>query len=633
MIASVFAAVSLQAQTVVYVAPDTGVKVKPNTLFYVGGDMKVANYTNSVKKVSNEGKVKITKKLINSNNDGSNFVNEFPKTGEYGQLIINSNTSENNVGDITSVVRFNSNFNFQTIAIPYTGVTTESFVKEVFGLEESDDISNAFISHSGNGKFVRNRYKNPLFYWNNETYTLDNLAQSDDLKGPEKEYAVSSFSKLGDLQTALKTKLSGTPHKDNLSVTVTGYVPGPTNKTTNKYGEYYGSYIFDFTKTIEKSKGWGDYKQPGDGVDNTVDKYGANIYHFGNPYTSNIDLSKGVGFTGVGASIYQFQSNNYVEGTSPGQRISYSPITAATGEGAGDPAQYVRPFQSFYIKLPDLAKGSTHQFMFKNEMKTFNLPNNTVSNVLFTKNSSLRPIINQVGLDLYDTNGFTGVKTYVVASDIYDAAQQGVGAEVYNVSMSDKDTGIYTLQENEDGTINEQLSVGKTYINGVNADKYVAKPIHVVFQNGKGQYTLKARLNESLENNKNAFYFEDKSTGKIQKVTKDFEYTFNVNGTEKDRFVLYWAATPNQEKVEEVAKQEVSSTVVFKDADTYKVRFDKGIKKADVFVYNISGQLVNTARNIDASVDYIVPLRGNSSVYIVKVVGDNGQVTTKKIIK
>ena len=96
---------------------------------------------------------------------------------------------------------------------------------------------------------------------------------------------------------------------------------------------------------------------------------------------------------------------------------------------------------------------------------------------------------------------------------------------------------------------------------------------------------------------------------------------------------MYWAATPNNEKVEEVAKQEVNTTIVFKDVDTYKVRFDKGIKKADVFVYNISGQLVNTSRNIDASVDYIVPLKGNSSVYIVKVVGDNGQVVTKKIIK
>ncbi|MBN3662015.1 MAG: T9SS type A sorting domain-containing protein, partial [Ornithobacterium rhinotracheale] len=56
-------------------------------------------------------------------------------------------------------------------------------------------------------------------------------------------------------------------------------------------------------------------------------------------------------------------------------------------------------------------------------------------------------------------------------------------------------------------------------------------------------------------------------------------------------------------------------------------------KKADVFVYNSSGKLLSVAKNVDATKDYIVPVQANTTVYVVKVVGDNGSVVTKKIIK
>lgn len=638
LIATAFCVFSAKAQTM-YVAPNTDVKIQSGALLYVSGGAKVDTYTDASKKVSNEGQVKITGGLQTSNDDGSSFVEEHIGAGKYGQLIVLNGIA--NTGKISAKVKTpdNSRFVYFPLALPYSGVTATDVVKQLFG---DNAVSSAFVNYvGGRGGFDKNRYKNALFVWNNEKYQLDHLTADYPIGQAGKQadyYAVNAkYAVAGELASAPKT-LVGVPVNNDVTVTLNKYsLKTKKNNDVNQWGEAYGSYISDFT--MAQPNEWTNYHVLADqGKVNNTD-FGARIYYLGNPFTSNINLSKlGADFLNNVQAIVQLEQEGYTEEVNKGNastaKDADSNVTtyqAITADGTGDVNRLavVAPFQTFQVKMKE-SMPETTQVTFNDNVKTFEGPTQgDLVNVMFGKQTNRS--INQLGLDLYTAkNQNTGARTYVVASNIYEAAAKGKGTEIYNIAMSDKSMGIYTLQENEDGSVAFE---DKTYINGVNADKYIAKPIHLVTQNLQGKYTLKARLNDALAANNNTFFFEDKKTGKVVKVTQNFAYTFTGNGTEKDRFVLYWAKTPEKALEQNLAKEQLSATQVYKEGNSFKVRFEKGINKADVFVYNISGQLISVAKGVSTSTDYVVAVKGNAGVYIVKVVGDNGKVTTKKIIK
>ena len=177
LLSSVFALFSLQAQqATMSVASNTNVKVKPGTTLFVGGEMKVAEYTNS-NKVSNQGNIKITGKLTNQNSSGSNFVNEFTKLGEtttgertseYGQLIVSQ--SGENTGKIQSVVKPNQGFVYHSLAVPYEGVTAFNLVKQLYATTTSvtdEKIGDSFVGYrfeTGSKKYFDKNRK--LVYYN-----------------------------------------------------------------------------------------------------------------------------------------------------------------------------------------------------------------------------------------------------------------------------------------------------------------------------------------------------------------------------------------------------------------------------------------------------------------------------------
>ncbi|MGQ2141845.1 T9SS type A sorting domain-containing protein [Ornithobacterium rhinotracheale] len=611
------------------VKKNTNVKVSSNTLFYVKGDTKLEAYdSGSSSKFANQGNVKIDGNLNTSDSAGKNFVNEFPETAKYGQLIIKQD-AQSNSGKISSEFKFKSALAWHPLALPYKGITAGDVVKQAFGVSSVDG---AFVKYSpGRGGYANGydeeRYKNAIFFWNNSEHGFEQLEESSPIGAmmgdAARYYAITKFSSLHELNNE-KRSLSGIPVNQNFTLTLNSYtIDG--NRKFNKWGEAYGSYIIDFTQAMPQD--WSKYNER-----QVNQEFGSNIFYLGNPYTSNIDLKALVEQSGASAKILamvQFTTQNYNDAVNQGNASnSYGvKMNGYTGQNTGDEKfRYVRPLQTFAIKTT----GSVN-LNFNDKVKTFKSGDNDspTPNVLYLKNNNGGAMFAQVGLDLYDANGETGNRTYVVASDVQPKEGADI-IELYNIAMTDENTGIYTLQDNEEV---ERRGEGKLYINGVNSETYVGKPVALVMQNGKGQYRLKARLNGDAKASANKFYFEDKNTGKIQEIGENFDYEFTSTGTEKDRFVVYWGQVPKVNDVAETAKKATQSTLVFKDGNDFKVRFDKGIKNADVFVYNISGQLLSVAKNVDATKDYVVPVQANTTVYVVKVVGDNGSVVTKKIIK
>ncbi|MRI62583.1 T9SS C-terminal target domain-containing protein [Ornithobacterium rhinotracheale] len=634
LIASVFAAFTANAQSpTLTVTSNTNVKVQNGALLYVGGKAKVENYTDTTKKVSNDGKIKITNGLTNGNStDGKNFVNEFPATGQYGQLIVlNEGT---NTGSISSGVKFGKSYVFYPLALPYKNITAGDVVKQIWGI----DGSSAFVAFQAgrNPKFPNfdpKRYQNPLFFWNNDTYTLDQLASGDEIgkSGTEaRYYAVSDYSSLNGARMD-KISLSGTPINKAFDVTLNPYHVSD-NFAENKWGEVYGSYISDFT--MDKPTQWDKYGLNDVKYENTGN-FGDNIFFLGNPYTSNIDLKELINQSSAQSSIValiQFTNvndvNNYNVGVNNGTASNAygKNMNGATGQGGGDANLFVvRPFQTFAVKT-----NASVTLKFNDDIKKFDIAKAETPNNMFAKAGNDDFSLVQVGISLFTKDGQeTGQKTYVAASDIY-AKRNEIVTELHNIALKDDNTGIYTEQDQEEVATR---GGGKLYVNGINADTYVGKPVKLVMQNANGAYIFKANLNKEAKESANKFFFEDKKTGKVIKIGEDFAYGFTSNGTEKDRFAIYWAAAPKANSVAESAKEATNTTTVFRVGNDFKVKFDKGIRKADVYVYNISGQLVSSAKAVDASTDYVVPVQGNATVYIVKVVGDNGSVVTKKIIK
>ncbi|SZD72557.1 Por secretion system C-terminal sorting domain [Candidatus Ornithobacterium hominis] len=612
-----------------FVKGDTNVKVKQNTLFYVGGDVKVGSYTdNSNSKVSNEGNIRVTGNFTNENIDsngrnGKNFVNEYVKGNHYGQLIIDGQVS----GEIEGDLELTNNIAYHPISLPFSNYTYEDMVRDAFA---GKTVQYHGYNPKSNKKYDPNRYKNPVFVWNNKTFTLDHVVNSTRLT-PGNYYAVNTMESTWGAIRGQKTQYFGEPQAADVSITLTGYEV-PNKLDLNAWGEAYGSYISDFTKEVPN--GWNTNISGGNDLDGGT--FGDNIFWLGNPFTSNVDLGEISNLLGGKVTaIYQGQSNKYTRKDGNGEAV-HGKVNASliyTKNGTGDAsALKLRPYHTLGIKAEDLSKGETQNFVFKQAMKTFNIGSDTPNTVLRRGNSA--SVVYQAGMDIYDAQGNdTNSRFYVVAGDIYEAEAKGEGIEIYNTNFNDAALGAYTLQEKEDGSVAENLVENKVYINGVNF-KYAGKPIQVVFNAPEaGNFTFKTRLNETLENSKYNFYFEDKKEGVVKKVTPDFEYSFTANGKETDRFVMYWMQTPSQLAPKEIEEVRTPQTIVFKDFDTHKVRFDSDWKSADVYVYSINGQLLYADKKVSTQNDYTLRLGNSTGVYVVKAVADNGEEVTKKIIK
>lgn len=591
------------------------VTVKPNTLKYVQGNFEVkANATET-----NQGNVKVDGSFTVDDANAGVFKNDFASGTQYGQLILKNGQTV--TGKIVSGFKNATSavFPFHPLGIPFTNYKASDLAEQ---LGITTPVYNAY---TGNGSFQHNRYLNTIWKWNNSQYALENLdATTTTTVLPTGEYIV--FNQMTPLTNeGSVVDYKGTPNATEVQLDLSEFnIPGSDNLAVNMYGEELWSYLDDPFVTVDAA--WSTQTTTARPAD-----YGENLYYFSNPYTSNINLTDIIPSDGKVKGIQQVPGTSYDEsGQTSGATLNQDQmVTYTSGNGFGDSEiLQVRPFHTFVLKV-DRTQTPPANFTLADGVKTFDItgatpPPSYNRNAVHNPFYQLKMMLNIDGSNIY--------QTFIGAAQGFEAAEQG-GNEAYNIRLDDNADAIYTLQENADGSINQELMGNKTYINGINVDNYVAKPIHLVHQVATpGQYTFKGIVSEDVLNSSNEFYFEDVEEGFIQNITADFEYSFTATETSTDRFRIYWNGTPETMSVGDVASK--AKTLVYKNNDdNFKVRFADHWTRANVMVYNVMGQLVHVAKDVDASYDYTLPLKGQSAAYIVKAVNADGEVATQKIIK
>lgn len=629
------------------------VKVQPNTLFYFGDNLNVTSSTVGV--FENAGNVKVDGNYVNSmpSTKGENFVSTWADNQNYGQVIIKNQAAANagflsmEKGKISPVT-----YSWGQFAMPFV-------------YNNGDDaMQNLFNRTYVNGA---NRYYASMMVWDNTSKAEFDHLRNNTAVSPIGYYILNlTYNSAGikPLMTgAGKLQYYGKAANMEYSGAMNTSIYFPTTPWSgwrnmkNSHNEKYSTYIAEYVRSASDP----DYNF----------LFGKYYFQFGNPYTSNIDLAY-IGLPNDGVTNYDdgvyipnllavVKSSSATWNEQNGLSTSafvMAKFDAVNGEWTGAAeALIAKPFEPFVIVLKDdTAPGD---FTFTDKLKTFNMtPGQMGTNVTITpKNdskaniSSLTDISSsnsdfyQVGLKLYN-NGLPTENSIFVA--VTNSVSNGVPNDL-EADYSDFGTqsGFYLDQEKADGTA-IKTAARKMHINTINSN-YVNKPIPLFFNRKSGDnttYELKADLFYQNIFNKldhsdmnfadgNSFFFYDGVKNILLPITADFSYMVLPQGTNSNReyYQLYWNGGPVYNK-EDLSSDELAlgSTIIYRDNDLHKVRFNDQWSSAEIMVYDMTGRNIMAYDNVDANVDFSINVP-KAGAYIVRIEANTGEVYTQKILK
>ena len=683
------ACLSANAQILSYLDSNANVYVGKNALVYNGGGMKIKNNA----QVLNYGNVMIVggntdvfKTVDASNvdktetNGGGNFINKLndpanyasvnspssPSIYTYGQLYISGLIQNNVTAIVDQEYRAVKHGAYQQISLPF-------FNKTFSTLSGTTEFNKLFTNTRWSQNEIlkwNNRYARFDFV-DNATKTLTANGANDKstgyyILGSNGLDAANPATQLGGTQTAFTIK--GIPYAEENVTDATiadagkdiNY--GVNGASVNMYNERYNSYLQDGLHIASGGSAW-------DAADANGRGFGKNLYQYGNPFLTNLDLSR-IGHTesattGDGndlSNIYGIRFETSGVQYTPnkgGGSTSYKYVTFTNTSGipggltGGTPSvpvgdvdyMMVRPMGTFVIKMKDNTKSSPSAerlLDFKTLRRFQYYPRVSNSyNVTASRTSSKvagSSTTKQLGVIALDANGNEIGKTYYV---VYADAVTG---------HPDKETSQVTaFSDNIVGTYEEAVAGGYDYnqtnkywlyINEANESSFKGKNIKLVnYSTNIKSYKFEIREDAKLVNegthalsSGEGFYLR-KSVANSELVSLKQGDTFAVDGTEYD---LYYGkpdasgtlgttdgATPSRTKI-----------VYIQEADKYIVKFDPNWKKADVYIHDMSGKLIFSEKNVSASSDYLIKLdNGVNNTYIINVVSDLGVKVTSKIIK
>lgn len=667
----------LHAQTLTYVDEGAKFYVSSGALVYSGGDWELN--ANTAATVENSGNIMIVGEYkkgtrASAASEGKEFVNVWTATNDYGQVQILS--SKGTTDALMTVQRpaaptsyFGGSF---PISFPFKDQV--NYVMTAFGLPTT-----SFKGTCGIDVNCGNRYDMTMYKWNNSKIQGDAVVSGDNFKAGD--YYFLNLRPAAGLQSYMTGTINykGTPAPVAYASTgIASVIPSMTESAfsdlgyndwktkVNPYNERYESYM---------------------GYVNSTNKYtGKNIYRFGNPYTSNLDLTAVDGvnawlkITNGGTRTLQQATKDelikdfYITKRTPDYDVTWNPAKGSTNVNAdyysakfdgtnwvGNPeALFIRPLETFNLNFPllnptKLGSRIVHlDVNFTDFHKTFVYPTvGTPTTVTTPKNavvtaktasvtgrSAQTASAGDAGIIALNRDGFYQAEVFLLKDNLVEAAPVylvGTNYSDISANAAQSNSKLFLYGMNADGTANLQ---SQKSFSEFNSDTYIGKPLAVGLKGlttGES-YELRFNLYEGdiFHNVKDltngAFFIKDNKNNTVKQVSPSQSYKFTADSSDMTgRFDFYWKETAANGTLAADAADYKGATIIYKDADVQKIRFESVSSKATVQVYNMAGRLVSSADNVSTAQDYTLKTLP-TGVYIIRVVYANDEARTIKAI-
>lgn len=623
--------------TLFQVGPATTFSVEENALVYNGGGVQTVGTGKydikgnvMVVGTASDGFKTLTAQGDSEKTDGGNFIlrlNDLTNYTSYGQLFISGLAQNNLTGIVDKEYRAKNHGTgnyFQQIALPFYDKTLNTL---------STELGKTF----GTTRFTQNE----ILKWNNAKVVSDHFTDlATKTSDPTGYYMLGS--KENNFNPSSQTfTIKGRPYSDQNALTLTlqgagtNINFGPNGTAINQYRERYNSYLqdaFDF--------GTGAWI-------NT--NYGKNIYQFGNPFFTNLDLSK-IGYVesadGDGNQLAAIQGIRYDPGSvatsATGSTFSTGALTQtfvqsgpSKGTPAGDAGLIIKPMQTFVIKLTSSANTTTEQLNF-NTLRRFNSSLRTAGvkyDVTAKRSSGTGATVKQLGIKGLDAAGNEIARAYYV---VYPEATTGHTTKATTQATNSSSNLIGTFEEDAVNGGYDSNYTGKywLYINEANEHDFVGKaiPFRIYGSEVKSlkfdilENTVPLEADEHRLSTGIGFYYQAATGGRVEIRQGQ---TIPVTG---NSYSLFYG---NEGVLSSADTLKPSRTmVVYNPAvDDYAVRFDPSWKQANINVYDMSGRLVQAIAKVKTSADYPLVLPKEKATYLVTAVSEQGEVMNTKILR
>lgn len=582
-------------------------------------------------------------------------------TSTYGQLYISGLAQGNISGFVSKEYLATKNGSMQQMALPFYQKSLSSLATDLGIASFANDRSTAAVGYWENQRPLMHNLtgdKNTLDKAPNDVQTVVNnnagryYAVGTANWNPSSPNAAAQLVSGGPVYS-----VTGVPFSDSVPISYTmtgaGYGGGSTpisygvgNGNINNlvYNELYKSYLqdaFDLT-----SQGFFNAT-----VGSESGTFGRNMYQFGNPFFTNIDLSTigynertaggddGNSITSIQA--VRFESIGVVTNGTGTHATSYKYITYNTdGTPAGDfKGAIVKPMQAFVIKLRNNASSQTinfnsmRRFAMVQRAKTGTVADNAYS-VTGAKSATANGTLKQLAVIGLNSSGDEVMRTYFVVGPDAKTAHNSE-AKLQAAAFSGK---LNTREElpngGEDMTYANQYWL---YINEANQNDFQGKKVRMV-TNTTDIKSYKFELSENatdLQAGQSTFvdgglgFYIEQNTGVYQPIS----HNQILNTTTADAGLYYGLPNSIVLGTQNVSVVKDEFTIAFEpNTNTHQAIFPKTWKSANIRIYDLSGKLIFSKDKVKTAENFILPLTINGG-YLVEAVSDTGVKSSKKVLK
>lgn len=646
---------SVSAQVICHVDAGGLFYVSENTLVYNGGGVQTRDtgIYDIHGNVMIQGATGDTFKTLTAGGgdklNGGNFILRLnspstPATSTYGQLFIDGISQ----GNLTAVVdkefrtpKHGTTNYFQQVALPFSNKTLSTLSTELAKNFGTTRWTQNEILKWDNRNVVSRHYTNLATVTTDPTgyYMLGSSNGNLDTSTPPAGMVANAPAANGTVYT-----LRGVPYAAPITSVLenagAGINFGTGGNAVNEYNEKYNTYLqdkFDFSTGT-----W-------------VNNYGKNFYQFGNPYFTNLDLSK-IGYIesatiGDQNQLLTIQGVRFDPGVvttlpngstyTTGAQIQTFVLSGANqGVPVADVGLIIKPMQSFVIKLtadgtvPPTTAQRTLNFAtlrrFKSTVRAAGENYTVTANKATTAGSTVK----QLGVKGLDVNGNEIARAYYV---VYADAKSGHPGQASTQATNSSTNLMGTFEEDavNGGYDNNYVGSYWLYINEANEVDFKGKAVPLnLYSSEIKSLQFEVRENaELIEDNVHnlssgiGFYYKS-PTGAISEVKQN-----QIIPVNSDQYNLYYGKADLVLGTGDTNKPS-RTTVVYKGSiDKFVVRFDPEWKNADINVYDMSGKLVISQKNVLADKDFEINLAKINSGYVVTAISDKGEKISSKIIR